>query len=45
MSDAVEKHLDKAFASLDDVPVRELDNGRGARASEGRLARLRKHLS
>ena len=24
MSDAVERHLDKAFASLDDVPVREL---------------------
>jgi hypothetical protein len=24
MSDAVERHLDKAFASLDDVPIREL---------------------
>jgi hypothetical protein len=24
MSDAVDEHLDKAFASLDDVPVREL---------------------
>jgi hypothetical protein len=24
MSDAVERHLDDAFASLDDVPVREL---------------------
>ena len=24
MSDAVDKHLDKAFASLDDVPIREL---------------------
>jgi DNA topoisomerase IB len=24
MSDAVDKHLDKAFASLDDVPAREL---------------------
>ena len=24
MSDPVDKHLDKAFASLDDVPVREL---------------------
>ena len=25
MSDAVDEHLDKAFASLDDVPVRELE--------------------
>jgi hypothetical protein len=24
MSDAIDKHLDKAFASLDDVPIREL---------------------
>jgi len=24
MSDAVDKHLDEAFASLDNVPVREL---------------------
>jgi plasmid stabilization system protein ParE len=25
MSDAVERHLDEAFAFLDDVPVRELE--------------------
>ena len=25
MSDALDEHLDKAFASLDDVPVRELE--------------------
>ena len=43
MSDAVDEHLDKAFASLDDIPSRELHAT--AEALERRRDGLRKYAS
>jgi hypothetical protein len=43
MSDAVDEHLDKAFASLDDIPSRELHAT--ADALERRRDGLRKYAS
>ena len=43
MSDAVDEHLDKAFASLDEIPSRELHAT--AEALERRRDGLRKYAS